>query len=268
MRDDLLREHVERVARDLRLLDRALAHPLQRRPRDSSRSARNFGKMRPFETSCSEWPARPMRCSPRATDFGDSTWIDEVDGAHVDAELERRRRDEARDPPRLQVFLDQHALLARERAVMRARDLLLRELVQAQREPLREPAVVDEDDRRAVLAHELEQRRDRSTARSSSSRSVPIRLRPSTGACGRRRQLAHVLDRHDDLRGRAASRRPRRRARSGGRPRRSGRSPRAGAASPRGRCAGTASRRAARAARARARGARRASCRRPRAPRR
>ena len=83
---------------------------------------------------------------------------DEVDRAHVDAELERRRRDEARDPPRLQVLLDLHALLARERAVMRARDLLLGQLVQPQREPLGEPAVVHEDDRRAVLAHELEQR--------------------------------------------------------------------------------------------------------------
>ncbi len=31
--------------------------------------------MRPRETSPSEWPARPTRCSPRLTDFGDSTWI-------------------------------------------------------------------------------------------------------------------------------------------------------------------------------------------------
>ena len=42
---------------------------------DSSRSARNFGKMRPRETAPSSWPARPTRCRPRATDFGDSTWI-------------------------------------------------------------------------------------------------------------------------------------------------------------------------------------------------
>ena len=41
----------------------------------SSRSARNFGKIRPRETSPSECPARPIRCRPRATDFGDSTWI-------------------------------------------------------------------------------------------------------------------------------------------------------------------------------------------------
>ena len=42
---------------------------------DSRRSPRNFGKMRPFETECSSWPARPTRCRPRATDFGLSTWI-------------------------------------------------------------------------------------------------------------------------------------------------------------------------------------------------
>ncbi len=41
----------------------------------SRRSARNLGKIRPFETSPSVWPARPTRCSPRVTDFGDSTWI-------------------------------------------------------------------------------------------------------------------------------------------------------------------------------------------------
>ena len=41
---------------------------------------------------------------------------------------------------------------------MRAGDLRLGELVQAQGEPLREAAVVDEDDRRPVLADELEQR--------------------------------------------------------------------------------------------------------------
>ena len=38
----------------------------------SSRSPRNFGKMRPRLTSSTPCPARPMRCSPRATDFGDS----------------------------------------------------------------------------------------------------------------------------------------------------------------------------------------------------
>ena len=41
----------------------------------SRRSARNLGKIRPIDTSSMLCPARPIRCSPRVTDFGDSTWI-------------------------------------------------------------------------------------------------------------------------------------------------------------------------------------------------
>ena len=47
----------------------------------SSRSARNFGKMRPFETAPSSWPARPMHCRPARYGFGDSTGS-EVDRTH------------------------------------------------------------------------------------------------------------------------------------------------------------------------------------------
>ena len=122
-RDDLLGEHVERVARDRGLLDRALAHRL----RDD----------RALEEVCAELredpPLRdgaelvagatdalePARHRLRALDLHD-----EVDRTHVDAELEARRRHEARDAPRLEVLLDQDALLARQRAVVCARDLL------------------------------------------------------------------------------------------------------------------------------------------------
>ncbi len=34
-----------------------------------------MGKIRPRLTSPTEWPARPIRCRPRATDLGDSTWM-------------------------------------------------------------------------------------------------------------------------------------------------------------------------------------------------
>ena len=64
---------------------------------------------------------------------------------------------------------------------MRARDLLLGQLVEAQREALGEPAVVDEDDRGAVLLHELEQGR--------------VDRGPDGAALA---GLAHVLQRHDD----------------------------------------------------------------------
>ena len=74
------------------------------------------------------------------------------------------------------------ALLAGERAVVRAGDLLLGQLVEPDREPLGEAAAVDEDDRRAVLLDELEDRR--------------VDRGPDRAGLGR---LAHVVERHDDL---------------------------------------------------------------------
>ena len=86
---------------------------------------------------------------------------------------------------------------------MRARDLLelmgdaafgvrLGELVDAEREPLGEPPVVDEDDRRAVRADELEQRRvdrgpDRADVRLVARSPSPLRPAPpaATAGCGR-----------------------------------------------------------------------------------
>ncbi len=149
-RDDLLGEHVERVARDLRLLDLARAH----RPRDDRGLEQVGAELRedaPLRDGAELVPgaADPLQAARdrlRRLDLDH-----EVDRAHVDPELEARGGDEARDAAGLQVFLDDHTLLASKRAVVGARDLLLGELVQAQREPLREPPVVDEDDRRAVL---------------------------------------------------------------------------------------------------------------------
>ena len=135
----------------------------------------------------------------------------EVDGAHVDAELEARRGDEARDPARLQLLFDEHALLARERAVVRARDLVpravvafVRELVEAQRQPLGEPAVVDEHDRRAVRLHEAQELRvDRRPDRLRAELRARVHLLPVGRDRVRERrgraELAHVLDRHDHL---------------------------------------------------------------------
>ena len=144
-------------------------------------------------------PLEPARDRLRALDLDH-----EVDGAHVDPELERRGRNEARDLPRLQELLDDESLLTRERPVVRAGDLLLRELVQPQRQPLGEPAVVDEDDRRAVLPDELEDRGiDRGPDRAARLLDAGAHLH----AVGERRhrelsgraELAHVLDGDDHL---------------------------------------------------------------------
>ncbi len=110
--DDLLREHVERVARDLRLLDRALAHPLRdhRRLEQVGAELREDAALRHLaeRMAGAADPLQSARDRLRRLDLDD-----EVDGAHVDAELERRGGDEARDPARLQVLLDLHPLLAR-----------------------------------------------------------------------------------------------------------------------------------------------------------
>src|SRR5262249_2091479 len=98
-------------------------------------------------------------------------------------------RDEARNPPRLQVLLDLRPLLAGEGAVMGPCDLFLRDLVEAEGEPLGKAAVVDEDDRRAVRTDELNECRvDRGPDR---ARLVALVARLA--------RLAHVLDRDDDL---------------------------------------------------------------------
>ena len=96
-------------------------------------------------------PLQPARDRLRRLDLDH-----EVDGAHVDPELERRRRDEARDRAALQQLLDLEPLLPRERTVVRAGDVLLCELVQPEREPLGQAAVVHEHDRRAVLLDEAQ----------------------------------------------------------------------------------------------------------------
>ena len=63
----------------------------------SSRSARNLGKIRPFDGSSSRCPGAADALEPGRDRLRRFDLHDEVDGAHVDSELERRGRDEARD---------------------------------------------------------------------------------------------------------------------------------------------------------------------------
>ena len=190
-RDDLLREHVERVARDDRRLDLALAHP----PGDD-RALEQVGAELREDPAAADGadrvpgaadPLQPARHRLRRLDLDH-----EVDRAHVDPELERRGRDQARQLAGLQHLLDDEPLLARERAVVGAGDLVARrQLVQPQREPLGGAAVVDEHDRRAVRLDQLEQLRvdrrpDRAAGRLAARERVEVgrgrrrRARPST----------------------------------------------------------------------------------------
>ena len=153
--DDLLGEHVERVARDDGALDQPLAHApgddgaLEQVGAELGEDAA-LGGVADAVAGAAD-PLQPGGHRLRRLDLED-----EVDGAHVDAELQRARRHEAGQLAGLELLLDDEALLARQRAVVGAGDRLLGELVEAQREPLGGAPVVDEDDRRAVLADERE----------------------------------------------------------------------------------------------------------------
>ena len=202
-RDDLLCEDVERVARDLRLLDLAVPH----RAGDDCRLEQVGAELRedPPLRDGVQLVAGPADALQPARDRLRRLDLDhQVDRAHVDPELERGRCDEAGDPAGLEILLDEDALLAGEAAVMGPGDLALGELVEAKREPLGEPPVVDEHDRRAVRLDELQQlgihrrpdRRDRVLRAAVGDLAFgEERVRQRGG----RAELTEILDRDDHL---------------------------------------------------------------------
>ena len=78
----------------------------------SRRSPRYFGKILPELGSPTWWPARPMRCRPAGDRARRLDQHDEIDRAHVDAELETARRDDRAQPSGLEIGLHLQALLA------------------------------------------------------------------------------------------------------------------------------------------------------------
>ncbi len=166
--DDLLGEHVERVAGDDGGLDQPFVHALGD---DGAleQVAAELGEDAPAGDLFDAVPGAADALQPAGDGLGRLDLDDEVDGAHVDAELERAGGDEAWQLAGLEQLLDVGALLARERAVVGAGDFdrlgvlavaagaLRGELVEAQRNALGGAAVVDEHDRGGVLAHEVQQ---------------------------------------------------------------------------------------------------------------
>jgi hypothetical protein len=157
-RDDLLRQDVERVARIERLLDLACAHARRRRrARDEVLGV--LGEQDAVGHAADAVARAPHPLQARGDAGRRFDLDDQVDRAHVDAQLQRRRRDDRGQSAGLQALLDGGALLARERAVMSERHLLAREVVHGRRQALGEAPAVDEDDGRTVRAHEVDEAR-------------------------------------------------------------------------------------------------------------
>ena len=290
--DDLLGEYVERAGRHVQGLDAAGAHPLDGDRRGDQvaavlgeqHAARDLADLVTGATD----PLQGAGHRRRRLDLDD-----QVDRAHVDAELEAAGRDHAGEPAALEVVLDDRPLLLGDRAVVGAGDERSGALGLAGLGHHRRPGVRG---RRAVArartahapARSAASSLSRAVSRSASRRELAntmvervlldqvehalLDVRPERPGArtvvALLAELGHVLDRDDDLEVplllRRAARRPRpvRRRRGSGRPRRSG------APSRRARCAAPACRAARRDARGRGRGGRRAWCRRRRGPRR
>ena len=195
--DHLLRQHVEGVPRVARLLDRAGQHALGHHARleqvaaelREDLAAAGFAHLMARAADA----LQPARHRPRRFDLHD-----EVDRAHVDAELQAAGGHDRPQAPGLQRVLDLEPLLARDRPVVRAHQVFVGELVELGREALGQAAPVHEHDRRTMRADQLQQARvDRRPDRG------PGWARAG-GRTARRHvrglaDLAHVLDRDDDL---------------------------------------------------------------------
>ena len=92
-----------------------------------------------------------MRCRNVVIAARRADLADEVDGADVDAELERGGGDDGAHLAGLEALLDAEAAVLREAAVVRGDVLFAEALREVVGDALGHAARVDEDERRAVL---------------------------------------------------------------------------------------------------------------------
>ena len=153
----------------------------------------------PRETPSTWWLARPIRCIPLATDVGVSIWTTRstapmsIPSSSEDVATRAGRR------PALSASSISQALVAGDRAVVGAGDLLSGQLVEGGGQALGQAAGVHEEDRGAVRAHELEETR----VDGGPDRAAPAGRWPGPRGSRRPRldgfpEAGHVLDRHLD----------------------------------------------------------------------
>ena len=120
--NDLLCQHVERVAHVARVLDLAIDHP----PHDDCGLQQVAAMLR--EQRALAWLTdRVTGTADALQTSADRTWRfdldDQIDGTHVDAELETRRGDDRAQQATLELVFDDHPLLACQRTVMGADEI-------------------------------------------------------------------------------------------------------------------------------------------------
>ena len=197
--DDLLGQHVERVAQVAGRLDLAVEHA----PHDDRRLEQVAAVLRVDRAPArlADLVAGAADALQAAADRAGRLDLDhEVDGAHVDAELEAAGGDDRPQVAALELVLDDDALLAGQRPVVGLDEVLaaapglgvdadaalLGQLVELGGQPLGLAAGVAEDDRRAVLEHLVEDARV--DARPDAERRAGQARRPWPAAAAARRR--------------------------------------------------------------------------------
>ena len=172
----------------------------------STRSPRCLGKIVPLLGSPTECPARPMRCRPRLTAPGDSTWMTRSTAPMSMPSSSDDVATIAFSSPRLswsstitRCSRASEPWWACTSSIVGLASVAAprQQLVEPGSQPLRQPAGVGEDDRRAVLQHEFEHPRV-----DAGPDARPRRRRPPPGSpsgVAASPGSRHVVDRDDDL---------------------------------------------------------------------
>ena len=156
--DQLLAEHVQRIARKAGRLDVAFVHGAGDGGAGNEVGA-VFRKQHALADGIDRVPGAANALHAAGHGRRRLDLDDEVDSAHVDAEFKRRCGAESLDLAGLQLLLDHRALVGGQRAVVGAGDRLTGKVVERTGQALGHLAAVDEEDRRVTLANEFEQAR-------------------------------------------------------------------------------------------------------------
>ena len=140
-RHQLLRQHIQRVARISCGLDVALVHGARYRGAGHKIGA-IFGKQYPLAHRIHVVPGAANALHAAGHRGRRFNLDDQVNRAHIDAQFQRRRGAECANLARLQLLLDHRPLRRRQRAVMRAGNGLACQLIQRSGESLRHLAAV------------------------------------------------------------------------------------------------------------------------------
>ena len=157
-RHQLLRQHVQRIARKPRGLDVPLVHGA-RHGCASHQVGAILGKQNPLAHRVHMVP-----CAANALHSTRHRWrrfdLDhQIHRAHIDAQFQRGSGAQGANLSRLQLLLDDRPLRRRQRAVMRARNRLAGQLIQRPRQPLGHLPAVHKQNRRVARANNLQQSR-------------------------------------------------------------------------------------------------------------